>query len=145
MSCDICLRDYCKDCAKVGIQQCQSCYEVACYNCSSFVCDGCENMLCVACITDDRVLECSHCEVERCLRCVDDDTCSMCEIYCCGACRLRRLQEGSIDCGGCIKLLPPEALLDQVLQSRRLQQQVKDLKNEIEVLKHGIKELNKLC
>jgi len=138
-SCDICHRDSCWECKEVNL--CHGCAEYVCNDCSGFVCDGCKRMFCCRCNGDyeDEVLECSQCDAAHCNSC--DSACVECGLFSCQTCQLHNLQEGSIECTQCIKMLPPKALLDQMLESRRLKHENERLKLENKELKDVIKSM----
>ncbi|KAL7452312.1 hypothetical protein ACHAWC_004040 [Mediolabrus comicus] len=146
-SCDQCLRDYCKNCVKVDM--CEDCDTFACEHCSSFSykeCDKCNEIMCPGCVHNDG-FECIYCGVLYCNDCNqigDGRTISLCE-ECneigCDDCRLRRCQEGSSDCDGCIKTLPQNTL---VAQFKIQQERVRHLENENKELKRLQEEVEQL-
>ena len=138
-SCGVCHRDSCWECKEVSV--CHGCAEYVCNDCSGFVCDGCKRMFCCRCYADyeDEVLECSKCDAAHCKSC--DCACFECGLFSCLTCQLHNLQEGSIECALCIKMLPPKVLLDQMLESRRLKHENERLKLENKELKDAIKSM----
>ena len=155
--CDQCQRDYCKECVKAI--DCGRCGESSCEHCSNYKeCDKCNDKMCAGC-DDETFTVCIYCGVSYCNDCNQNDDgfiislCAECNEFGCDKCRLRRCQEGSSDCDGCIKTLPQntlvaqfrrlqeESLLDQVEVdqlknvNRRLQEEVDQLKSEIRELK----------
>ena len=96
-------------------------------------------MICIDCIGRGPAFGCAYCNVAYCSSCNKMDFCEQCGISCCNSCRVRVYQEGNGHCADCIKLLPHEVAL--VDQSRRLQQELEQLKNEVRGLKGVNKEL----
>ncbi len=141
--CQVCQRDYCKECAK--FDSCELCEDHVCEFCSSKVeCNECNKTICIDCVENENAHDCFYCDL---VYCEGDcrsrnkmEFCERCRKACCNSCRLRFHFEGDNDCIDCsIKLLPHEVAL--VDQSRRLQQEVEQLKNEVRGLKGVNKEL----
>jgi hypothetical protein len=140
--CDQCQRDYCKNCVKVD--HCERCGENFCEHCSSYKeCDKCNDKMCPGCVHSDG-FECIYCGVLYCNDCnqVSDgftiSLCNDCNEYGCDDCRLRRCQEGSSDCDGCIESLPQDTL---VAQFKIQQEKVRHLEDEVRKLELENKEL----
>jgi hypothetical protein len=139
--CDQCQRDYCKNCVKVD--HCERCGENFCEHCSSYKeCDECNGKFCSGCTETFTV--CIYCGVSYCNDCtqISDgftiSLCNDCNEYGCDDCRLRRCQEGSSDCDGCIESLPQDTL---VAQFKIQQEKVRHLENEVRKLELENKEL----
>jgi hypothetical protein len=138
--CHTCQWEYCRECVK--LENCENCGGFVCEHCSKYEdeCNRCHIKLCSGCHLyggPRLVYKCSYCGVSHCNDCNSDDMmhcCEYCDKNCCNSCRLRMFHEGGIECvAGCIKLLPHEAAL--IHQSRILQQEVEQLKNENRELK----------
>jgi hypothetical protein len=129
--CNQCQRDYCKNCVKVD--GCDGCDKLFCKHCSSYKeCDECNDKFCSRCTETFTV--CVYCGVSYCNDCnqIDDgrtiSLCEECSKFGCDDCRLRRCQEGSSDCDGCIKTLPQNTLVEQF---KLQQERVRYLENEV--------------
>ena len=142
--CQECQRDYCTECMKFKI--CDLCGDEACEHCSK-ECNECRKNICSGCMDTNDCYACSYCDAVYCDDCNPSvgivKFCEECDKLCCNSCRFRIYQEGGSDsCAECIKLLPSEVAL--VDQSRKLQQEVEQLKNEVTELKIGMEEVEQL-
>jgi len=143
--CNQCQRDYCKNCVKVdSCYFCDRCGEFTCEYCSnSKECDECNEKMCSECVHSDG-FECIFCGVLYCKDCNqngDGRTISLCEEcskFGCDDCRLRRCQDGSSDCDGCVESLPQDTL---VAQLKIQQERVRYLEDEVRKLELENKEL----
>ena len=139
--CFKCQRDYCKNCVKRV--QCDECCEIACEHCSNYKeCDKCNEKLCSGCA--ETFTACVYCGVSYCNDCNQNNggftisLCEECNEFGCDDCRLRRCQEGSSDCDGCIRSLLQDTL---VAQLKIQQERVRYLEDEVRKLELENKEL----
>eukprot|EP00984_Skeletonema_dohrnii_P018363 scaffold8557_cov100-Skeletonema_dohrnii-CCMP3373.AAC.3 len=140
-NCVTCKRDYCVDCIEMHV--CGSCQIMNCHDCYEVECHNCNEKICSECVEEDNdCCKCEDCNAVFCSTCnvmAEARTCGQCDYRRCNYCRLQKFRQGQLGCSACIKGIA-HLLVDE---SKRLYQEVKQLKVENKEQQGEIKELER--